>query len=327
MGGPGPCGERTAFAFGPAAGVTVGWLFPGQGSQRVGMLGAWCQRSAPARAAVDEAEAVLGLDLGRLMAEGPAETLDDTVNQQPAVLAASVAILRGARAAGQLPDAAMVAGHSLGEFGALVASQALSYPDALRLVRERGRLMGAAGRAAPGRMVAVLGLPDAVVEAACRRHPGCQVANYNAPGQVVISGAVEAVEAAAAELEAAGAKRLARLPITIAAHSQLMAEAAAAFAVRLAEVPFEAPTVPVVQNRTGAPTRDPGALRAGLAAQLTSGVQWSAGVRAMIGAGVRTFYEVGPGTVLAGLVRRIARELGEGGEAVRVVGLDEPPEG
>jgi [acyl-carrier-protein] S-malonyltransferase len=304
--------------------VSVAWLFPGQGSHSIGMAGAWCARSAEARAALAEAADVLGFDLPGLIANGPAKDLDDTHNQQPAVLATCVAILRAARAAGLLPDATLVAGHSLGEFGALVAAGSLSYPDALRLVRERGRLMKAAGEQGPGRMLAVLGLSDTVVEAACQAHPGAQVANYNAPGQVVISGATVAVDAAAADLRVAGAKRLVPLPITIAAHSALMAPAASLFARAVDSAPFALAGVPVVVNGSAEPLRAPDDLRRAVAAQLTSPVRWTASVQRMVAEGVTTFYEVGPGAVLGGLVRRIVRDVPD--REFNVVALAEPPD-
>jgi [acyl-carrier-protein] S-malonyltransferase len=302
--------------------MAVAWLFPGQGSQRLGMAEGWIQGWPEAAAVVAEANGVLGMDLGRLMAQGPAAQLDETYNQQPAVLTASLATCRAAEAAGLLPPAAEVAGHSLGEFGALVAAGVLGFAAALGLVRERGRLMGQAGAEAPGRMLAVLGLDDAAVAAACRRHPGAEVANFNAPGQVVVSGAATAVEAVAEELAAAGAKRLVPLPITIAAHSALMAPAAAAFAAALAAVPFAPAAVPVVLNRSAQPEREPEPIRAALAAQLTAPVLWTAAVRGMLERGVDRFYEVGPGGVLTGLVRRIAREAGA---EVQAISLAEPP--
>jgi [acyl-carrier-protein] S-malonyltransferase len=303
--------------------VTVAWLFPGQGSHSVGMADAWRERSPLARDALDEAATVLGFDLPALVAEGPQAKLDDTYNQQPALLSTSVAILRAALDEGLLPPPSYVAGHSLGEFGALVAAEALSYAAALSLVRERGRLMGEAGTLAPGRMVAILGLDDALVESTVARFPGAEVANYNAPGQVVISGSAEAVVAAAEALAAAGARRTVPLPITIAAHSALMAPAAQSFTQQLLAAPFTAPKVPVVVNRSSEPLTDVEGLRAALAAQLTAPVLWTQSVERMLADGVRRFYEVGPGGVLTGLVRRIARERGYAD--AQFISLAEPP--
>lgn len=288
----------------------------------MGMAKAWCARSDVARSTLAEAADILGFDLPGLVADGPAAELDDTYNQQSAILATSVAIWRAARFEGLLPDAAYVAGHSLGEFSALVAAEVLEFEAALRLVRERGRLMKEAGSVAPGRMVAVLGLDDAVVEAACLANPGAQVANYNAPGQVVISGSMAGVEGAVEALRSAGAKRLVPLPITIAAHSALMAPAGEAFRGAVAAVAFAPARVPVVMNRTAAPEQAPQALRQAVGAQLTSPVRWSASVEYIAAAGGRRFYEVGPGGVLAGLARRILK--GTDVEA-EFLSLAEPP--
>jgi [acyl-carrier-protein] S-malonyltransferase len=287
------------------------------------MAGAWSARDPRVQVTLAEAGEVLGCDLAGLIADGPQAELDDTYNQQPAILAASVAILRSARSAGLLPEPLLVAGHSLGEFSALVAAASLEFRAALRLVRERGRLMRAAGTVAGGRMVAVLGLDDDVVVDTVARFPGAQVANFNAPGQVVISGAAAAVEAASAALADAGAKRLVPLPITIAAHSALMAPAAADFATAVADTALIPPRMPVVVNRTGEPVEDVVELRQALAGQLTSPVHWTGSVERMLAEGVTTFYEVGPGGVLTGLARRIARARGR--DDITFVNLAEPP--
>jgi [acyl-carrier-protein] S-malonyltransferase len=272
---------------------------------------------------VDEADETLGFDLGRLMAEGPPEVLDDTVNAQPALLAASIAIARAA--ADDLPNPAFVAGHSMGEYSALVASGALSYADALRLVRERGRLMKLAGKMRPGCMAAVLGMADGDVVAACDAIEGAEVANYNAPGQVVISGTVEGVGAASEVLRAAGAKRVIPLAVSIAAHSQLMGPVAGEFARAVGAVSLAPPSVPVVLNRTGKPTTAPDEIRHALAQQLTRPVLWTASVLQMCDDGVDAFFEIGSGSVLSGLVRRIVRGLD--GMHPEIVSLAEPPSG
>lgn len=305
----------------PDGGTRAAWLFPGQGSQYVGMAMAWARASACARAALDEAAEVLGFDLPGLLADGPEADLNDTYNQQPAILAASVAILRAAL--DTLPPPVFVAGHSLGEYGALVAAGALGYPDALRLVRERGRLMRLAGTRAPGRMAAVLGLEDAAVEAVCRDVAGAQVANYNAPGQVVISGTIAGVEDASARLKEAGARRIMPLPITIAAHSALMAPAADAFAGAVAQAPIGPASVPVVANVTARPITSADDIRRELADQLTASVRWTQTIEAMAAAGVSAFYEIGPGKVLTGLVKRIV-PAGGGAEPM-LFNLDMPP--
>jgi [acyl-carrier-protein] S-malonyltransferase len=300
--------------------VSAAWLFPGQGSQYVGMGTAWADRSARARETLAEAADTLGFDLPRLVAEGPERELADTYNQQPSLLAVSVAILR---AAGEsLPKPAFVAGHSLGEYCALVAVGAMGFTDALRLVRERGRLMRLAGERQPGRMAAVLGLDDSVVEGVCAAVDGVQVANYNAPGQVVISGTTEAVGEASRELEGRGAKRTVVLPITIAAHSRLMDSVAGEFRAAVAEVTLHEARAPVVANVSARPIADPADIRAELSAQLTASVRWTDSVRLMAESGVDEFVEVGPGSVLCGLVRRIHRA--DGLAAPRLVALSEP---
>ena len=247
--------------------MAVAWLFPGQGSQYVGMAGAWVQQSACARDALAEASEHLSFDLAGLMAEGPLDVLSDTYNQQPALLAASVAILRAAF--DELPPPDFVAGHSLGEYSALVAAGALGYPEALSLVRERGRLMQLAGSAAPGGMAAILGLEDAQVETICGTIAGVQVANYNASGQVVISGERAAVETAVLALKDAGAKRTVILPITIAAHSFLMAPAAAALALAIDRAGIVDANTPLIANLSAQPIRSATELRHELRGQLT----------------------------------------------------------
>lgn len=299
------------------------WLFPGQGSQYLGMAGAWAAVSPCARDALEEANDVLGFDLAGLMAAGPEAELGDTYNQQPALLAASVAILRAAFDSLPAPD--FVAGHSLGEYSALVAAGALDYPEALRLVRERGRLMREAGKAAPGGMAAILGLDDPVVEAVCAGIPGVQVANLNAPGQVVISGQREAVDQALVALREAGARRCLPLPITIAAHSALMAPAAAALGRAIDAAGIRDAGTPVVANLSAQPIRAADAIRAELRAQLTGSVRWTDTVRFLSASGVDHYFEIGSGTVLSGLVKRILREH-EGAPPATVVSLDSPPD-
>jgi [acyl-carrier-protein] S-malonyltransferase len=288
--------------------MAVAWLFPGQGSQSVGMAHAWCEHSSVARAALDEAAQLLGFDLPALMFQGPAKELADTHNQQPALLAASIAILRAAK--DRLPAPDFVAGHSLGEYSALVAAEAIDYSDALLLVRERGRLMKLAGERQPGRMAAILGLADEAVQEVCASIDGAQVANFNAPGQVVISGSIEAIDEAVEQLREAGAKRAIVLPITIAAHSRLMESVAEEFATRVAEAEIREASVPVIANLSATPISSAADIRAELTGQLTGSVRWTAGVDAMQQAGVDEWYEIGSGKVLGGLVKRIARDRG-----------------
>lgn len=302
--------------------MSVAWLFPGQGSQYVGMAGAWARQSTCARDALAEASEHLGFDLAGLMAEGPQDTLSDTYNQQPALLAASVAILRAAY--DDLPPPTFVAGHSLGEYAALVAAGALGYPEALSLVRERGRLMKLAGDAAPGGMAAILGLEDGQVEAVCDTIDGVQVANYNAAGQVVISGEQAAVASAMAALKEAGAKRTVLLPITIAAHSLLMAPASEALALAIDRAGIGEAHTPVVANLSARPIRAAADIRDELRGQLTGSVRWAASVQRMADDGVDQFIEVGSGSVLTGLVKRILRD--RHGPPIIAVSLDQPPE-
>jgi len=266
-----------------------------------------------ARAIFQEADATLGFSLTELCFNGPVEELTDTVNQQPALLTVSVALLESLKAEGmlQLPEPRFCAGHSLGEYTALVAAGALDFSHALLLVRERGRLMKEAGAKAPGSMAAVLGLDDSVVEEICKvasqqvGGPGVVCANYNAPGQIVISGQKEAVEVATALAKERGAKRVIPLAVTIASHSPLMAEAAQEFARAVAAMPFRDATIPVVANVTGRPMVTATEIRQELVQQLTNPVRWTASVQYIAAQGVGTFYEIGPKDVLTGLIRRI----------------------
>lgn len=285
------------------------------------MASGWADRSAAARGALAEAADVLGYDLPGLMADGPAETLEETSHQQPALLVAAVAALRGL--GDDLPPPAFVAGHSVGEYAALVAAGSLAYRDALSLVQTRAQLMREAGTRHPGGMAAILGLDDATVEAACAGLSGVQVGNYNAPGQVVVSGTVDGVAAAVDALQAAGAKRIVPIRITVAAHSPLMAEASAAFNARVDALAVADARVPVVANVTARPITAADDVRAEMRAQLTHAVRWTASVEAMLAAGVTTFLEIGPGAVLGGLVKRIAR--GWPDVEVNVRSLGEPP--
>ncbi len=287
------------------------FLFPGQGSQAVGM-GRELSQADPAAAAVfAEADAVLGYDLARLCWEGPAETLNDTQYTQPALLTHAVAVLSALQLRAPEFRPALTAGHSLGEFSALVAAGCLSFAQALLLVRERGLAMKAAGEESPGGMAAVLGLDAAEVEAVCRQAAAdisgiVQVANDNCPGQVVISGEESALARAIEALKARGARRVVRLAVSIASHSPLMQAAQARFGRALEAAPIAEPLVPIVGNVGARLLRTAAEVRADLQAQLTSRVRWTESIQAMTSAGVDTFLELGTGTVLTGLVRRIA---------------------
>ncbi len=294
----------------------LAFVFPGQGSQYVGMGKALAETSPAAAAVFKTADEALGEPISRLAWEGPEEDLNRTENSQPALLAASVAYLEAVRERWaalevDVPDPAFAAGHSMGQYTALVAAGALDLADAVRLVRTRGQLMQASGAGREGRMAAVIGLddarlPDLVAEAST--HGVFGVANRNSPGQVVVSGERAAVEAAVAIAKGLGARRAIELPVSVAAHSPLMREAADGMARVLADITFHDPRPPLLANADAAPITTADACRAELVNHLTTGVDWVGAIRAMRAQGITTFIEVGPGTVLTGLVKRIAED-------------------
>lgn len=300
--------------------MAFGMVFPGQGSQSVGMLARLLAESPAAAAAFEEADAALGYELSELVRNGPAESLNRTDRTQPAMLAAGVAAWRAWRAAGGPMPAAM-AGHSLGEYTALVCAEALDFSEALRIVRLRGEWMQQAVPEGEGAMAAILGLDDAEVIAACAAAEAdggvAEAVNFNAPGQVVIAGDAAAVARAIELARAAGAKRAMALPVSVPSHCRLMHAVGEQLAEALAGVAISAPRVPVYHNFDAAPRQDPARIRAALAEQVRRPVRWVDCVLAMRAGGVRTLLESGPGRVLCGLVRRIDRELG-------VLPLDDP---
>jgi [acyl-carrier-protein] S-malonyltransferase len=287
----------------------VALLFPGQGSQFVGMGRDLAAAYPAARAAFEEADAVLGVPLSRLAWEGPESDLTATHNAQPAILTHSVAVFRVIRE--RLGEVSYAAGHSLGEFSAYVAAGSLRFQDALRTVRRRGELMFRSGQERAGAMAAILGLEDGALETVCREASDadgvCVPANFNAPGQIVISGDVAAVERALELASAAGARRALRLNVSGAFHSPLMAVAEAGLRDVLAGIPLADPAFPVVSNAAAAPVGDAAEARRLLVAQLTAPVRWTESMRALRAAGVEDFLELGPGSVLAGLLKRVDR--------------------
>lgn len=280
------------------------WVFPGQGSQSVGMGRELAECELLARSVFEEMDAVLGFALSRIVFEGPEEELAATRNQQPALLATSIAYLRVLEARGQLPEPTVVAGHSLGEYTALVAVGSLELADALRIVRRRGELMEMYGE---GGMLAVIGLERTQL-AAIAAEAGVELANENAPNQLTLSGRNEALDYAAKLARTAGAKRVVRLPVNAAFHSSLMRPVAEALARDLATVPIRPPRTPLVACSDARVLTDPEDLRRELVFQIFSPVRWVDVVRQATDLGVRTFWEIGPGQVLSGLIRRIVPE-------------------
>jgi len=286
-------------------------LFPGQGSQSVGMGRDLYDREPAARALFDEADERLGFALSRICFDGPEEALTDTAVQQPALFTTSLAAWAVLQGRGEA-EAAYVAGHSLGEFSALAAAGALSFADGLALVRRRGELMKLAGERRPGGMAAVLGLDAEVVAELCARAAAetgeyVAIANDNCPGQIVISGHESALAPAIDSLAASGARKVVRLPITIAAHTPLMGSVADEFAAAVDATPIERARIPAVANVTARPIQTPDEIRAEFKAQLTSPVAWTDSIRHLGRLGIDSYLEVGPGDVLLGLIKRIDR--------------------
>lgn len=283
------------------------FVFPGQGSQTVGMLAELAAEFPVVEQTFGEASAALGYDLWQLVQQGPAEELNKTWQTQPALLAASVAIFRvWQQQGGNAP--ALMAGHSLGEYSALVCAGVLDFQEAVRLVELRGKLMQEAVPAGTGAMYAIIGLDNESIAKACADAAEGQVVspvNFNSPGQVVIAGNKEAVERAGAACKAAGAKRALPLPVSVPSHCALMKPAADKLAVALEAVTFNAPQIPVVNNVDVKIENDPQAIRSALVRQLYSPVRWTESVEFISAQGASSLLEVGPGKVLTGLTKRI----------------------
>ena len=299
---------------GPPPEPALALVFPGQGSQYVGMGERVINESRSAADAIERADRTLGFPLSRLMLEGPAEELDLTINAQPAILATSMAYLEAmrekARESGTTIEPRSVAGHSAGQYAAAVTADALDYEDALRLVRERGRVMQESG-GEEGGMAAVIGLSDeqvGEVVSQASRHGEITVANANAPGQVVLSGVLPALVFAIELARTLGARRAVRLAVSVASHSALMRRAQEEFTAVLARVPMREPRVPILSNVHASVIQSADALRTELSEHLTQGVQWTDSIRRMVASGITDFVEVGPGRVLTGLIKRISPE-------------------
>jgi [acyl-carrier-protein] S-malonyltransferase len=298
--------------------MSVAFVFPGQGSQEAGMGRALAEAFAESRAVFEEADDALGFALSRLCFEGPDRELQLTANTQPAILATSVAALRPLLARGIRPT--RVAGHSLGEYSALVAAGALTLSDALRTVRRRGQYMQEAVPVGVGGMAAILGLELAAVEQACRETADGEVvapANVNAPGQVVIAGHAAAVRRAGERCKAAGARRVVELAVSAPFHCRLMQPAQDRLEADLRTLELRDPQVPLVNNVDARPVTSAGDCREGLVRQVSGSVLWQPSVERMAADGVTTFVEVGPGKVLGGLVRKCAR-------GARVLNVESP---
>jgi [acyl-carrier-protein] S-malonyltransferase len=305
----------------------IAFLFPGQGSQKVGMGRALAETFPVCRDTFAEADAALGEPLSRLCFEGPEDQLTLTENTQPAILTVSIAACRLLEAEGVRPD--FVAGHSLGEYSANVAAGTIRFEDAVRIVRRRGRYMQEAVPVGAGAMAAILGLDPAAVDEACREAAQGDVvspANINGAGQVVIAGSADAVARAGERAKARGAKRVVSLPVSAPFHCALMKPAEERLAPQLRALAMQDPSVPIVANVDAAPKRTAAEAIEALVAQVASPVQWEAVIGRLASEGVTTYVEVGPGTVLSGLVRKIQRgasvvSFGAPGDLAAVQGL------
>ena len=285
------------------------YVFPGQGSQSVGMIDDFVRESKVFSDRLEEASNLISMDLTSIVANGPTEVLNQTEITQPALLVASVAMYEYFLERGG-PPADLLSGHSLGEYSALVVSGAMSFSDGVRVVHKRGRLMQEAVPKGEGLMAAVLGLDDEVVEQVCARIDGVvSPANFNSPGQVVIAGSSDAVAMAGDQCVEAGARRVVPLDVSVPSHCSLMNSAAQGLLDLLSQTEVQVPHTPVYQNVDAEPSSNPDEIRAKLAEQVRSPVLWSRCISSMIGVGAQEFFECGPGKVLSGLMRRIDRSV------------------
>lgn len=291
--------------------TSFAYVFPGQGSQSVGMMSSWEEHQNTVTSVFDEAADTLGYDLWSLVANGPVERLNQTEITQPAMLCAGVASWRIASSQGEMPAASMMAGHSLGEYTALVCAGSIELRDAIALVARRGQLMQSAVAAGTGAMAAIIGLDDNDVIKACATvEPGIvEAVNFNAPGQVVIAGESAAVEAAMAEARSLGAKRALPLPVSVPSHCSLMRDAADQLALELEKIEIRMPNVAVVHNHNAAIANSSVEIMESLKLQLFQPVKWVESVQSMHRQGVAGLIECGPGKVLSGLTRRIDKSM------------------
>ena len=286
----------------------IAHVFPGQGSQSVGMGYKLCQSSPKAKEVFQEADEALRFSISRLCFEGPEDELRQTINAQPAIMTVSIACLRAASEVNHTVSPSFVAGHSLGEYTALVAANVLGFADAIRLVRERGRLMQKAGEIKPGGMAAVIGLDEAILREICRES-GAEIANFNCSLQIVISGSKEALARAMELAKARDARRVILLQVSGAFHSTLMQPTIEGLSQAIAQINFRTPEVPIVVNSTAQPVTTAEGVKEELLRQLCNCVQWQPSVEYMVEEGVSTFIEIGPGQVLSGLIKRISNKV------------------
>ena len=294
----------------------IAHVFPGQGSQSVGMGYKLYQSSPKAREVFQEADEALQFPISRLCFEGPEDELRQTINAQPAIMTVSIACLRAASEVNHIISPSFVAGHSLGEYTALVAANVLGFADAIRLVRERGRLMQKAGEIKPGGMAAVIGLDEATLKEICCES-GAEIANFNCSAQIVISGSKEALARAMELAKTRDARRVIPLQVSGAFHSTLMQPTIEGLSEAISQINFRTPEITIVVNSTAQPVTTAEGVKEELLRQLCNCVQWQPSVEYMVGEGISTFIEIGPGQVLSGLIKRIS-------DKVRVLNMSDP---